>query len=70
VDFEARGWLSEAAVPGLRVAKLTDFEEVAAPNANKQRRSEEDYGVEASEIAAGPIDALLDVQPELEFHPE
>jgi hypothetical protein len=39
----------------------------AVPNANQQSRPEEDYGVKASEVAAGPIDTLLDVQPEREF---
>jgi hypothetical protein len=61
--------LSGAAVPGLRVAKLAGngFEEVTAPNANQQSGPEEDYGVKASEVAAGPIDTLLDVQPERGF---
>ena len=61
--------LSGAAVLGLRVAKLAGygFEEVTAPNANQQSGPEEDYGVKASEVAAGPIDTLLDVQPEREF---
>jgi len=54
---------SDVAVLGLRVAKLAGygFEEVTAPNANQQSGSEEDNGVKASEVAAGPIDALLDV---------
>ena len=61
--------LSGAAVLGLWVAKLAGygFEEVTAPNANQQSRPEEDYGVKASEVAAGPIDTLLDVQPERGF---
>jgi hypothetical protein len=56
-------------VLGLRVAKLAGygFEEVTAPNANQQSGPEEDYGVMASEVAADPVDTLLDVQPEREF---
>jgi hypothetical protein len=61
--------LSGAVVLGLRVPKLAGygFEEVTAPNANQQSGPEEDYGVKASEVAAGPIGTLLDAQPEREF---
>jgi hypothetical protein len=61
--------LSGAAVLGLRVAKFAGygFEEVTAPNANQQSGAEEDYGVKPSEVAAGPMDTLLDVPPEREF---
>jgi len=64
--------LSGAAVLGVRVAKLAGygFEEVTAPNANQQSGSEEDYGVKASEVAAGPTDTLPDVQSERGFRPE
>jgi hypothetical protein len=61
--------LSGAAVLGLRVAKFAGyrFEEVTAPNANQQSGPEQDYGLKASEVAAGPMDTLLDVPPEREF---
>ena len=61
--------LPGAAVLGLRVAKFAGygFEKVTAPNANQQSGPEEDYGVKASEVAAGPMDTLLDVPPEREF---
>jgi len=52
---------------GWRSSQATAFQEVTAPSAKQQSGSEEDYGVKASEVAAGPIDALLDVQPEREF---
>ena len=47
----------------LRKAKLAGYglEEITAPDANQQGRSEQDYGVKASEVAPGPIDALPDV---------
>src|ERR1700690_417087 len=39
------------------------FEEAATPNAKEQNHAEKDYGIQAGEISPGPIDALLDVQP-------
>src|SRR5208337_1565482 len=53
-----------ARVPNLKAKGL---EEVTSPHSNKQCRSEEDHGIEASKVPPRPIDTLLDVQPQREL---
>src|SRR5438876_3423369 len=38
--------------------------EVTSPNANKQSGAEQDHSIYAGQVPPGPIDTLLDVQPE------